>query len=1044
MNTLYIIRKKVFPALLIAALGFSGCLSDGADDITPVPSVEGDGLTLNVSVPGMLSATRAGDNTVSELDIVVFDDAGVFVEHVPANIIATDLGGGSVTQVYAPVTTGAGYTVAVVANFRSAIEATALAGMSKAAFRNLQVKQKADNNFDNILWNFNKAQPADLPMYGEIVLASASSPGEALNVKLCRVHARIDFKMEDADSDIKDIWFRYFQTSGSLAFNGSFQNPGVSGRDIVLYPRLPGASFKSAEGFYVFEEPAQVSDIGNYGFVIVRAKYDGVYYYYRVDFISDGSFPGYAKGEFIPVKRNYRYNVVINEVLGPGYADFSTAGSSKGEVNNLRYTILTEDEEAGHIVYDGNYYLSVDRNEFEVPKLGVADPDVLEVIVRTNYDSSQHTVDAWKVTENDPEITPVGLPVTETMTFFMGPAYLNGKIRFRVAPNPTSQDRVLTFTIEAGKFFQIIRIIQSGTPVNASINTEQLPGAFEYYSWLGVLLEDYNSQLMLDWISANKTVTVETVPETAPVTDPVTVFKPFEFSTAAGFDDITAARTYTGSKKLFNIAPEATSFIYESYPFRSKIRITAKGDNGTVTKEIPVKYKNICVYRSSPDFVYVSSDKLQQNIGMAANTTFTITKTSDPMNVTGYTSLTSTMADMYNNPFDNSGGEGIGSGINFYTKSVNDLGAGCTVSFKMSSPLYNGYGGTKEFDFDIKVVPVGERANSYIIKPGDCTPGIPLSQANQTSELGPNWIDVSAGVSNTKWMMAEIEWSDSPGVVQLVDTPIRYTHEDYVGTPEAYLIVKGLKDGNAVVSVSQWENGAYVKKWSWHIWVTADRDVIGAGAGVGNRWMDRNLGALAATPYVNSVYSEDQFAKTTGLFYQWGRKDAFPAVNQYCAGGTTITAFSNANNALDAVTNAAEAVKNPLKFCSTAFGWEGSGGATSWNRGGKSVYDPCPAGWKLPALSDLPTVPGYGNTITDNMVLHSSLGIKFPLTGYRFRDNLLQAKYEAYIWYNAGYPGHAGQYSANIYGMDTSGIADSTVSVPTFGMMNVRCVRIPL
>ncbi len=1028
--------------MLITALGFSGCLRDNADEFPVRP--ETDGMTFNISVPGMKSATRAGDNTVSTLDIVVFDAAGIFVEHVRANIIATGLAGGSVTQAYAPATIGTGYTVAVVANFRSTIEAAALTGMSKADFKNLQVKQKADNNFNNILWNWNKAQPEGLPMYGETVLASIPSADEAINVELCRVHARIDFHMEDAASDIKDIWFRYFQTSGSLAFNGSFQNPGVSGRDIVLYPRLPGASFKSAEGFYVFEEPAQAGDVGSYGFVIVRAKYAGVYYYYRVDFISDGSFPGYAKGEFIPVKRNYRYKVVINEVLGQGYATFSDAGSSKGEVNNLRYTILTENEEAGHMVYDGNYYLSVDRNEFEVPKIGVADPDVLEVLVRTNYDSSQHTADAWKVTKNDPEITPVGVPVTETMTFFMGPAYLTGKIRFRVDPNPTSQDRVLTFTIGAGKLSQIITIRQSGTSVNASINAEQLPGEFLFYSWMGVPLENYKSQLMLDWISSDNSVIVETVAETAPVTNPVTTFIPFVFSTAAGYDNPAGPATYTGSKKLFTIAPAPLDFTVESSPLRSKIRVTAKGDNGTVTKEISVKHKNICVYLSSPDYVYIASDKLQQHIGMAANTTFTITKTSDPMNVTGYTSSTTTLADLYNNPFDNSGGLGLGSGINLYTKSVSDLGTGCTVSFNMSTSLYNGYGGTKSFNFDIKVVPVGERANSYIVKPGDCTPGIPLSQANQTAELGPNWIDVSAGVPRTKWMMAEIEWSDSPGVVQLVDTPIRYTHEDYVGTPEAYLIVKGLKEGNAVVSVSQWENGAYVKKWSWHIWVTADKDVIGAGAGTGNKWMDRNLGALAATPYVNSAYSEDQFSKTTGLFYQWGRKDAFPAVNQYYAGGTTLTAFSNANNALDAVTNAAEAVKNPLKFCSTAFGWEGSGGAASWNNGGKTVYDPCPAGWKLPAASNLPDVPTSGNTITDNMVMHTSLGIKFPLTGYRFRDNLLQAKYEAYIWYNAGYPGHGGQYSVNIYGMDTSGIANFTVSVPTYGMMNVRCVRIPI
>ncbi len=1050
MSTLYIIRKTVVPALLIAVLGLSGCLRDSTDEI-PVPP-ETKGVKMNISVPGMQDATRAfSDSAVSELDIVVFNASGIFVEHVPATVIATGLSGGSVTQVYAPITTGTGYTVAVVANFRSTIEATALTGMSKAAFRNLQVKQKADNNFNNILWNWNKAQPELLPMYGEVVMASASIPaGEALNVKLTRVHARIDFHMEDAVSDIKDIWFRWFQISGSLAFNGSFQNPGVSSRDIVLYPRLPGASFRSAEGFYVFEEPAQVNDPGSFGFVIVRAKYAGVYYYYRIDFISDGSFPGYAKGEFIPVQRNYRYDVVINEVLGPGYDDFGTASSSKSEVNNLRYTILTENEEAGHIVYDGNYYLSVEKTEFEVPKSGVSDPDFLELFVRTNYDSPSHLTDAWKVTKFDAGITPVGVPTTESMTFFMGPAYTTGKIRFRVDPNPGNGDRVLTFTIGAGKLSQVITIKQSGTAVDASIIIEQLPGTFTYYSWNGVLLEDYKSQLMLDWIALGNKITVETIADIAPVTDPKTEYKPFAFSTAAGFDDLTGTRTYTGSKKLFTIAPVPAGYEQDWAPYRSTIRITAKGDNGTVTRDIPVRHKNIFAALSVPDYAYVASNKLEQSIRIAANTTYTLTKLSDLQNdVTGFTTRTISNTNQYNNPFNYSTGGGVGAPISFYNKSVRDLGAGINIVVKLSTSLYSGYGGTKEFNFNMPVIPVGERANSYIVKPGDWAPAIPLSQANVA--MGDGWIDVSAGVSATKWIIAEIEWSDSPGVVEVpFDGSIRYCPKDYPGTPEVYLVVKGVKEGNAVVSVSQWNGTSYDKKWSWHIWVTADKAVIENGIGPSHIWMDRNMGALTANPYVGGTgaYDEDLFLKSRGLFYSWGRKEPFPTSNEYYTynNGTVVLpakTFNAANNTLSVSPTLTNLIQNPIQFDNSGnSSWRGvSGGATSWHNSsrptGKSAFDPCPPGWKVPTKSNLTGGVYWGGSPPSGNMYSSNIGW-IPLGGYRKGFTATEDMYtKASFWFstNDTPAGNGCSYSLN-----ASSSQQVAGDSPMNYMMNVRCI----
>lgn len=70
--------------------------------------------------------------------------------------------------------------------------------------------------------------------------------------------------------------------------------------------------------------------------------------------------------------------------------------------------------------------------------------------------------------------------------------------------------------------------------------------------------------------------------------------------------------------------------------------------------------------------------------------------------------------------------------------------------------------------------------------------------------------------------------------------------------------------------------------WSWHIWATDDPtngstyhhgfEKDKDGNTVTNwKWMDRNLGA------VNASFLGNNWHKSAGLQYQWGRKDPFPA-----------------------------------------------------------------------------------------------------------------------------------------------------------------------
>ncbi len=255
-------------------------------------------------------------------------------------------------------------------------------------------------------------------------------------------------------------------------------------------------------------------------------------------------------------------------------------------------------------------------------------------------------------------------------------------------------------------------------------------------------------------------------------------------------------------------------------------------------------------------------------------------------------------------------------------------------------------------------------ANCYMLKPGGSV-NIPVSRANE-SALGTQIANVSTG-----WKAA-INWQTAAGLVTLDYST--YLSSGYFKVMAPSTTAKG----NAEVVVTD-AAGTNVL-WSWHIWVTDYDPTLSANVDVlnGNTWMQYNLGATALANGSNS------FATSGGLFYQWGRKDPFPNSNNsgapialYNATGASFTppAYSdftttavnvyvkyfNAGASPISYTNQlAYSVKYPMLFLGN---WAGStataaadgtaaGGLNAW--GGeygdqKSVYDPCPEGWRVPS-----------------------------------------------------------------------------------------------
>ena len=146
--------------------------------------------------------------------------------------------------------------------------------------------------------------------------------------------------------------------------------------------------------------------------------------------------------------------------------------------------------------------------------------------------------------------------------------------------------------------------------------------------------------------------------------------------------------------------------------------------------------------------------------------------------------------------------------------------------------------------------------------------------------------------------------------------------------------------GNALIAAKD-ESGKVL--WSWHIWVTdkPQEHTYPNNAGV---LMDRNLGATSAVP---------GDPKTLGLLYQWGRKDPF--LNQYDAMTVSIKWPYAVNSSVDG--NIEFTIANPMTFIIAnkanndwLYTGDSSYDVTRWlpSDHPKTMYDPCPPGWRVP------------------------------------------------------------------------------------------------
>lgn len=170
----------------------------------------------------------------------------------------------------------------------------------------------------------------------------------------------------------------------------------------------------------------------------------------------------------------------------------------------------------------------------------------------------------------------------------------------------------------------------------------------------------------------------------------------------------------------------------------------------------------------------------------------------------------------------------------------------------------------------------------------------------------------------------------------------------YFSTPDVFT------EGDCYVAVYDAEDKIL---WSWLIWATATPSEQTVGS---DKFMNCNLGSIQV------AYC------TRGFLYEWGRKDPFPSTKynnydpyDYYPARMTCHSLVNSSQSVSYT------IENPTTYIyNTAWVTDADYKTNLWSDTEKTIYDPCPAGWRTP-------------TSTQMSSFHSSVGLgTLPSTGF--------------------------------------------------------------
>ena len=259
---------------------------------------------------------------------------------------------------------------------------------------------------------------------------------------------------------------------------------------------------------------------------------------------------------------------------------------------------------------------------------------------------------------------------------------------------------------------------------------------------------------------------------------------------------------------------------------------------------------------------------------------------------------------------------------------------------------------------------------------------------HDNKDITDPWIEKTNGGVNNGVNDAKVVWADEAGLVQFGATKIVHDASNNAFV-QFEVPTANIKNGNAVIAVMK--NGTVV--WSWHLWFTHD-DALNTTAcwNYQNKRYDfseESLGmkytAWSGTSYTSPRSIKVKVRQTKGqispatrteavltitqnpgntrqgyaTFYQFGRKDALPSAGAIAEGNYSFDSAGGGHSIGYAIQHPwnmfryAGAGTYTNDWCNATYYnlWSMDNTVTGYNDNAvvKTIYDPCPAGFKMPA-----------------------------------------------------------------------------------------------
>lgn len=332
------INMKKILSLLLTLLVLSSCSDSLNEDGGSAPSdgsrLEDGGITLTITLPDFSKEelTRAGDTGLNSLNVVAYDDKGVFLSNQSVSDYELVSGTDNTYKVKVPVTEKA-TMIHLVANAGDLSDTQCQSGLDKAA----------------ISGTINKENPV---CWGKISVSDLMK--ENPEIILLRQFAKVNVKYEKTtSSDFNDD--KTFELESFQLYDAADKGT-IAPKDFdynAAAVNVPDDAGKANSGWQTGETPFYETAAGQ-AYLIVKGKYKRVESYYKVSFLTDNDMT-----KPMALLRNHAYTVKITHVNTYGWPTEAEAIKDPYPENRMRVDVKDDNPLVTDMIACKDYHLGV-------------------------------------------------------------------------------------------------------------------------------------------------------------------------------------------------------------------------------------------------------------------------------------------------------------------------------------------------------------------------------------------------------------------------------------------------------------------------------------------------------------------------------------------------------------------------------------------------------------------------------------------------------------------------------------------------------------